>query len=146
MGWEGPLEKEMASHSSILAWRISWTEEPGRLQSMGLQESDHVVAWECRGIKSPRNKLQQVPYLGGMPLRRGFSATPHPSLPERSSSPRKSPRICTQQSEVTWKSWGKCWVVSFNRHHSFPSERSADTVEKETQCSFSGNNDKFVKP
>ena len=35
-----PLEKEMATHSSILAWRILWTEEPGRLQSMGSQESD----------------------------------------------------------------------------------------------------------
>ena len=34
---EDPLEKEMATHSSILAWRIPWTEEPGRLQSMGLQ-------------------------------------------------------------------------------------------------------------
>ena len=35
-----PLEKDMATHSSILAWRIPWTEEPGRLQSMGMQESD----------------------------------------------------------------------------------------------------------
>ena len=34
------MEKEMATHSSILAWRIPWTEEPGRLQSMGLEESD----------------------------------------------------------------------------------------------------------
>ena len=40
LGWEDPLEKEMATHSSILAWRIPWTEEPGRLQSMGFQESD----------------------------------------------------------------------------------------------------------
>ena len=37
LGWEDPLEKEMAIHSSILAWRIPWTEEPGRLQSMGSQ-------------------------------------------------------------------------------------------------------------
>ena len=36
---EDPLEKEMTAHSSILAWRIPWTEEPGRLQSMGLQKS-----------------------------------------------------------------------------------------------------------
>ena len=34
LGWEAPLEKEMATHSSILAWTIPWTEEPGRLQSM----------------------------------------------------------------------------------------------------------------
>ena len=37
LGWEDPLEKEMAIHSSILAWRIPWTEEPGGLQSMELQ-------------------------------------------------------------------------------------------------------------
>ena len=40
LGWEDPLEKEMATHSSILAWRIPWTEEPGGLQSMGSQKSD----------------------------------------------------------------------------------------------------------
>ena len=37
LGWENPLEKEMATHSSILAWRIQWREEPGGLQSMELQ-------------------------------------------------------------------------------------------------------------
>ena len=37
LGWEDPLEKGMTTHSSILAWRIAWTEEPSRLQSMGLQ-------------------------------------------------------------------------------------------------------------
>ena len=37
LGWEDPLEKGMATHSSILLWRIPWTEEPGRLQSMGSQ-------------------------------------------------------------------------------------------------------------
>ena len=41
LGWEDPLEEEMAIHSGILAWRISWTEEPGRLQSMGLQRAGH---------------------------------------------------------------------------------------------------------
>ena len=40
LGPEDPLEKEMAAHSSILAWRIPWTEEPGGLQSMGYRESD----------------------------------------------------------------------------------------------------------
>ena len=40
LGWEDPLEEEMATHSSILAWEIQWTEEPGGLQSMGLQKSD----------------------------------------------------------------------------------------------------------
>ena len=39
--WEDPLEKEMAIHSSTIAWKIPWTEEPGRLQSMGLQRVGH---------------------------------------------------------------------------------------------------------
>ena len=37
LGWEDPLEKEMAIHFSTIAWKIPWTEEPGRLQSMGSQ-------------------------------------------------------------------------------------------------------------
>ena len=41
LGQEGPLEKGTATHSSILAWRIPWTEEPGGLESMGLQRLGH---------------------------------------------------------------------------------------------------------
>ena len=41
LGWEDPLEKKMATHSSTLAWRIPWTEEPRRLQSMGSQRVGH---------------------------------------------------------------------------------------------------------
>ena len=41
LGWEDPLEKEMATHSSVLAWKIPWTEEPGRLQSTGSQRVGH---------------------------------------------------------------------------------------------------------
>ena len=41
LGWEDPLEKGMATHSSILAWRILWTEEPGEVQSMGSQRVRH---------------------------------------------------------------------------------------------------------
>ena len=41
LGQEGALEKEMATHSSVLAWRIPWTEEPGGLQSMGSQKVGH---------------------------------------------------------------------------------------------------------
>ena len=41
LGWEDPLEKEMATHSSNLAWKIPWTEEPGGLQSMGSQRVGH---------------------------------------------------------------------------------------------------------
>ena len=41
LGWEDPLEKEMATHSNTLAWKIPWTKEPGRLQSMGSQRVGH---------------------------------------------------------------------------------------------------------
>ena len=41
LGWEDPLEKEMASHSRTIAWKMPWMEEPGRLQSMGLQRVGH---------------------------------------------------------------------------------------------------------
>ena len=42
LGWEYPLENEMTTHSSLLAWEIPWTEEPGGLQSMGHKESDRT--------------------------------------------------------------------------------------------------------
>ena len=50
LGWEDPLEKEMAIHSRTIAWKIPWTEEPGRLQPWGCKESDtterlHFTTW-----------------------------------------------------------------------------------------------------
>ena len=48
LGWEGPLEKEMATHSNILAWETPWTEGPGGLQSMGLQRVGHD--WATKNI------------------------------------------------------------------------------------------------
>ena len=50
LGWEDPLEKGKATHSSILAWRSPWTEEPGRLQSMGLQSD--MTQWLSFSHKS----------------------------------------------------------------------------------------------
>ena len=46
LGWEDPLEKEMAIHTSILAWRIPWTEEPGGLQLLGLQKVGYDLVTE----------------------------------------------------------------------------------------------------
>ena len=46
LDWEDPLEKGMATHFRILAWRIPWTEEPGRLQSIGHKESDMTEVTE----------------------------------------------------------------------------------------------------
>ena len=49
LGWEDPLEDEMAIHCSILAWKIPWTEEPGGLQSLGSQRIRHDLATKQQG-------------------------------------------------------------------------------------------------
>ena len=73
LGQEYPLEEEMATHSSILAWRIPWTEEPGGLQSMGLKEWDMtehahtfwiVVGGVSGRINSAKYCLWKRPLLG----------------------------------------------------------------------------------
>ena len=53
LGWEDPLEEGMATHSSILAWRIPWTEEPGELQSMSRQESDRTEELSMQACTFP---------------------------------------------------------------------------------------------
>ena len=66
LGWADPLEKGLATHSNILAWRISWTEEPGGLQSMGSQRADatevtstHIKQTNSRDVLcSPGNYIQ----------------------------------------------------------------------------------------
>ena len=62
LGWEDPSEKGMATHSSILAWRIPWTEKPGGLQSMGLQRVRHDWVTKhsslCLYILLSRNRLR----------------------------------------------------------------------------------------
>ena len=52
LGRDDPLEKEIATHSSVLAWRIPWTKEPGRLQSMGSQRAGHSWKWLTHTIDS----------------------------------------------------------------------------------------------
>ena len=58
LGREDPLEEEVATHSSILAWRIPWTEEPGRLQSMGSQRIRHET--EQLSIHAYRHKYTDL--------------------------------------------------------------------------------------
>ena len=52
LGWEDPREKEMATHSNVLAWKIPWTEEPSRLQSLGSQRIRHGAHTHTRTINS----------------------------------------------------------------------------------------------
>ena len=63
LDWENPLEKEMATHSSILAWRIPQTEEPGRLQSMESQRVIYVCACVYKIWKWTPLKLSESVYL-----------------------------------------------------------------------------------
>ena len=53
LGWEDPLEEGMATHSNVLSWRIPWTEEPGRLQSLGLQRVPHGWATNTHTVSTP---------------------------------------------------------------------------------------------
>ena len=63
LGREGPLDEEMATQSNIIAWRTPWTEEPGRLQSMGSQESD-TTEWLSLSLSNNKkwgeNKKREV--------------------------------------------------------------------------------------
>ena len=82
LGWEDPLEEEMAIHSSILAWKIPWTEEPGGLQSMGFKELD-MTEHACRQATKfgaffhiPWFLLLRDTKLWKIPWRRKWQPTP----------------------------------------------------------------------
>ena len=60
LGWEDPLEKEMATHSNILAWKISWTEKPGGLQSMGSQRVGNDGATNTNHLRHLLNILRTI--------------------------------------------------------------------------------------
>ena len=63
LGREDPLEKEMATHCSILAWEIPWTEEPGRLQSMGSQRVRHDLYLATKTTATQNHPKWKLPLL-----------------------------------------------------------------------------------
>ena len=63
LGHKDLLEKEIATHSSILAWEVSWTEEPGRLQSMGLQRVKTCLSARTRALRSRPSGGQMCAYM-----------------------------------------------------------------------------------
>ena len=70
LGWEDPLEKEMATHSTILAWEIPWTEEPGGLQPLGHKLSDmtdQLTLWGFSGGTDNKESAYNVGDLGSIP-------------------------------------------------------------------------------
>ena len=60
LNWEDPLKKEMVSHSSILAWKRPWTEEPGGLQSLGSQRVKHHLATKYQQHWSPQDQEDEL--------------------------------------------------------------------------------------
>ena len=115
LGWEDPLEKGMSTHSSILAWRIPWTEEPGRLQSMGSQRVGHnwatntfhhernyhiIHRWLPQVSSSPKLKLLATALL------HDFSRT---KVPWAEIRPRPRQRkleiLATRPHSMCWVTW-----------------------------------------
>ena len=98
LGWNDPLEKEMATHSRTLAWKIPWMEEPGRLQSMGSQRVGHDWAtslYHCIGCFSP----QQEKYIGlGAEITNSQMTQPYTSRLYRVTGP--SPQRRTRTTTV----------------------------------------------
>ena len=86
LGQEGPLEKQMATHSSILSWRIPWMEEPGGLQSTGLQRVDEARARDGVSREVPCSALKGETVPDSLP------ATPQ-SSPTPRVPPRGTPRV-----------------------------------------------------
>ena len=72
LGWEDPLEQEMATDSSVLAWRIPWAEGPGRLQSMGLQRIRHDLVTKQQLWKWYERNMEEHTRVPSLGIRKGF--------------------------------------------------------------------------
>ena len=109
LGWDDPLEEEMAAHSSILVWKIPWTRKPGRLQSMGCKESDmtewlHFCFLETEGFPSScaKTNISHAPQVGAC-HRRVLSKlmAPEGKIPVRPGRPAGSKGLV----------WMRRWVA-----------------------------------
>ena len=106
LGWEDLLEKEMATHSSILAWKIPWTEEPGRLQSMGLQRVRHDWATSFLGLTG-------LIFLHSKGLSRVFSSI---TVQKSQFYGAQSSLWSNSHIHTCWKNYGPLlvkWCLSF---------------------------------
>ena len=90
LGWEGPLEKEMATYSSILAWKIPWTEEPGGLQSMELQRVRHNLSTEHALLAGQTERAMESVQFSSVVSN---SLRPHEWQHARPPCPSPTPRI-----------------------------------------------------
>ena len=119
LGWEDPLEKEMATHSSILAWKIPWTEKPGRLQSMGSQRvgQDWATSLHFRVqraslvaqlVKNPPAMRQTWVWSLGCedPLEKGKATHSWPGEFHRLYNPTG----CKELDMTEWLNWTEPWL------------------------------------
>ena len=118
--WEDPLEKEMATHSSTLAWKIPWTEEPCRLQSMGSQRVRHDWATSLASLSLCHHKTGFCPILTLRACSAGVSSelVSEPHVRNRSSLVFQSIRVkvdvTTKSSRIqlyVWKTFLKTRLV-----------------------------------
>ena len=136
LGWEDPLEKEMATHSSTLVWKIPWTEDPGRLQSIGSQRVGHDWVTSLSQFSSVQSQLrptlrppglQQARLLCPSPTPRVYSnSCPlsqwcHPAILLLPPSIFPSIRVFSNESVLRIR-WPKYWSLSFSistKYHRF---------------------------
>ena len=115
LGGEDPLEKEMATHSSTLAWKIPWTEEPGRLQSMGLQRVGHTkrlhfhfqTLYNFSCIINSRVRTWECALLSTLYCSQGLGLQ-SPKFKPKSSTEQKAPvlgseNMCSHATSQVWK-------------------------------------------
>ena len=136
LGWEDPLEEGMAAHSSIPAWRIPWTEEPGGLQSMGSPRVKHVWATEDRAAQPVYSRIIHIGW-------EHFVSCPQDPQEETSSetlqlfcSPDSHPQRSRGVSPTLGKSDEACsappassWEPAFHRSHAcWPSFNGARSL------------------
>ena len=122
LGQDDSLEKKMATHSSILAGRIPWTEEPGRLQSMGSQRvgpnwatNIHTLAFIQIDTRSTHNlscEIKDVSRNYQMPVDQGW-ITPRLETPTSGSDSQLQ-----WHTNITWGAWKKNWCLGLTWRHS----------------------------
>ena len=122
LGWEDPLEKEMATHSSILSWREPWTEEPGGLQSMGSQKVRHH--WTTNTF-TLRELWPLIDFPGGSDGKASaYSAGDPGSIPGLGRSPGEG-----NGNWLQYFAWKIPWTEEPGRLQSMGSQKESDTTE-----------------
>ena len=120
LGWEDPLEKQMATHSSILVWKIPGTEDPGRLQSMGFQRDGHnwktSLSFFLKSSWSPNSLLWSLS-LKFSSLSSFFSSSPSSGMMGR--------------TQLGKRSWAVVLKLSSEKFHTYDSQRLGYST-----CSF----------